>query len=253
MNSKQRLLARLDAVARAVKQTGQAIALLGLGSAGRDLARLDAYSDLDFFVIVQPGSKSRYLSSLDWLARPAPIVFSFQNTADGFKLLYNDGIFCEMAVFEPQELPGIPYDGARIIWQAEGSALIFPTSNRLPPKPSQPPTQEWLIGEILCNLYIGLGRFQRGEKLTAARFIQGYAVDHLLKLAPFIEEPRTSHADAFDGHRRFEQRFPKTAAELPHMMQGYDKSPHSARAILDFLEDHFAVNAQMKDAITKWI
>ncbi len=23
--------------------------------------------------------------------------------------------------------------------------------------------REWLLGEILCNLYIGLGRYQRGE------------------------------------------------------------------------------------------
>ena len=40
---------------------GDAIALLGLGSVGSDLGRLDEHSDLDFFAIVEDGAKQRYL------------------------------------------------------------------------------------------------------------------------------------------------------------------------------------------------
>jgi hypothetical protein len=249
MEMKQRLLARLEAVALAVKETGQGTAVLGLGSVGQELDRLDAYSDLDFFVIARPGQKRYFLDSLAWLESIQPILFSFLNTADGYKLLFADRIFCEMAVFEPDELQTIPYTQARVIWQDECSALSFPENNKLPPAPDQPPTVEWLTGEILSNLYIGLGRFRRGEKVSAARFIQGHAVDRILALAPFIEDQQAGHADPFDQDRRFEQRYPRTAAELPHFQQGYENSPQSARAILKFLERHFTVNKGMKEAI----
>lgn len=246
---KQRLLDRLDAVAQAVKNCDQGLALLGLGSVGQDLQRLDAYSDLDFFVIARPGSKGYFLDSLAWLENIQPIAFSFQNTVDGFKLLFADGIFCEMAVFEPQELSAIPYDGARVVWQDEHVKITFPQSNNLPPAPAQPSTRERLVGEILSNLYVGLGRFQRGEKLTAVRFIQGFAVDRILDLAPFIEAAPTANSDPFDKARRFEQRYPETAAELPKFLLGYENISQSAGAILEFLERHFPVNKAMKGAI----
>ena len=95
MKTKQRLMDRLEAVAQAIKDSGRGVALLGLGSVGQDLQRLDEYSDLDFFVIAKPGSKSYFLNSLSWLEDVQPIVFSFMNTVDGYKLLFDDGIFCE--------------------------------------------------------------------------------------------------------------------------------------------------------------
>ena len=101
----------------------------------------------------------------------------------------------------------------------------------------------------MSNLYVGLGRFRRGEKLTAARFIQGYAVDRILELAPLIEEAQGGTADAFDRERRFEQRFPQTAVHLPHFLPGYEQSPQAALAILAFLEGHFTLNQGMKEAI----
>lgn len=41
------LLARLDEIGRSLIQSGHAIALIGLGSVGEELHRLDEYSDLD--------------------------------------------------------------------------------------------------------------------------------------------------------------------------------------------------------------
>jgi hypothetical protein len=57
MQRAQQLLGRLEAIAQAVKETGQGVAVLGLGSVGQELERLDEYSDLDFFVIAKPGKK----------------------------------------------------------------------------------------------------------------------------------------------------------------------------------------------------
>ena len=91
------LLQRLDAIGQALRDSGQGLALLGLGSVGLETARIDAWSDLDFFAIVEPGSKARYLHRLDWLAAARPLVWHFQNTVDGHKALMDDGVFCEFA------------------------------------------------------------------------------------------------------------------------------------------------------------
>ncbi len=245
----QLLIDRLDAIGQAVKETGRGVAVLGLGSAGEERQRLDAFSDLDFFVIARTGAKPYFLDSLAWLEAIQPVTFSFLNTADGYKLLFADGIFCEMAVFEAGELAQIPYTGAQVVWQDDASELSFPASSRLPQAAAEPPTTEWLLGEILSNLYVGLGRFRRGEKLSAARFIQGHAVDRLLELAPLIEGAVGGTADPFDHSRRFEQRFPRTAVHLPEFLAGYDQTPQAALAMLAFLESHFSINKAMNEAI----
>lgn len=120
IDRRTRLLQRLDEIGQALEASGQAFALLALGSVGRELERLDAYSDLDYFAIVKPGAKQTFLDDTAWLSRPCPVVFLFRNTVDGFKYLYEDGIFCEMAVFEPHELARIPFAPGRVVWKAEG-------------------------------------------------------------------------------------------------------------------------------------
>jgi hypothetical protein len=245
-NQPQALLNRLDAIGHSLKATGNALALLGLGSVGQEMDRLDEYSDLDFFAIVKAGYKTAFIENLDWLSSICPIAYHFRNTVDGYKLLFADGIFCEFAVFEPDELAGIPFSGGRIVWKEDGfdDSVLTPQ----PRTASQQPV-EWLLGEALTNLYVGLGRYHRGENLSAARFIQGYAVDRVLELAATIEAPQPGHEDIFALERRFEQRYPDAAAHLPQFVQGYQRNRESARAILDFLDAHFRVNAAMKQAI----
>ena len=115
VDAKQRLLARLDAIGAALAKSGRAQALLALGSVGRDTERLDDCSDLDFFAIVEPGAKAAFLDDLGWLADIAPVAYAYRNTVDGYKLLYDDGVFCEFAVFEPAELARIPYAPGRLV------------------------------------------------------------------------------------------------------------------------------------------
>ncbi len=246
MTPPEKLLERLNAIGHALRDSGKALALLGLGSVGTELERLDEYSDLDFFAIVQPGYKPEFIYNLDWLAAVHPIAYSFQNTVDGHKLLFADGIFCEFAVFEPNELRHIPFTAGRFVWVdlAFDPLLASPHLRTLKKHPV-----EWQLGEALTNLYIGLGRYRRGEKLSAARFIQGYAVDRIVELSAMIEAEHAAPRDIFTGERRYEQRFPGIAAHLPEFMQGYDRSIESARAILEFLDAHFEINPAMRQAI----
>jgi hypothetical protein len=232
------LLERLDAIGRALADRGDALGLLGLGSVGRETDRLDAHSDLDFFVIVRPGAKGRYIGSLDWLAAARPLMWHFQNTVDGHKALMDDGVFCEFAVFEPQELEHIPFAAGRWVWRRDelDPGLAEP---RAPLPSAELPGDEWLVGEALSNLVVGLQRLARGETLAAMRLIQVYAVDRLLQLA----ERRSAAArrDPFALERRVEQRQASLRGPLAAWAQGYSASPASALAILDWLQAHCSV------------
>lgn len=249
MEPGSRLLLRLDAIAQSLAQRPEALALLALGSVGRERARLDAYSDLDFFAIVTPAAKAPFIDDLAWLGAAAPIAYSFRNTADGHKALFEDGIFCEFAVFEPGELAKIPFAPGRLIWKRDefNEELAQP---RAVAGEATPPTREWLVGEIVCNLLIGLKRFHRGEHLAAAFLVQQYAVRHLLQLADLngMASPEATR-DPFAPERRAERRFPQLAAQLDGLMPGALHTPAAARAVLSLLARLEPVPPAMRDAI----
>lgn len=248
MPNPELLLQRLDQIGASLEKFPAAQALIALGSVGQELQRLDQYSDLDFFVLVAPGAKHTFIDDLGWLRAACPIAYHFQNTPDGHKLLFADGVFCEFAVFEPAELTTVPFAPGRTAWKRPevDPDICIPAAKTTPPAPRP---LDWLLGEALTNLYVGLCRYWRGERLSAARFIQGYAVDRLVELSAFIELPQPIPADPFTPERRCEQRCPLLAQELPDFIQGYTRSPHSARAILAYLERYFSLDPAMKSAI----
>ncbi|MBI1299264.1 hypothetical protein GC175_30400 [bacterium] len=239
------LLSRLEEIGRSLSKKRSARALIGLGSVGVDMDRLDEYSDLDFFVVVEPGSKADYLTDLAWLTDVAEVTYAFQNTRDGHKLLYEDGVFCEFAVFDENELENAVFSPGRIVWKAEGvdSEIRMP---RQAINEKAVPALDWLLGEILTNLYMGLLRHQRGEKLSAMRFIQGHAVDRVLELAEQIYTAASGGQDAFSIERRYEQRYPQMIKILPDLMQGYAKNVESARSILRFVDKHTVLDPNMR-------
>lgn len=244
----KRLLQRLDDIGRSLARTGRALALIGLGSVGMEQDRLDEYSDLDFFVVAADGCKEGLIQDITWLSSVHPVAYAFQNTPDGCKVLFEDGIYGEFAIFSVLELESAAYAEGRIVWQVPEFDEAYCRPRRALPV-SEPRSVEWLLGEALTCLYVGLGRYRRGEKLSASRFVQGFAVDRVVELAASLEAEKPSFRDPFTPDRRFEQRFPETASALGAFMQGYDATPESARAILEFLEQHWEINAAMKAAI----
>ena len=169
----RRLLARLDQLGQVLADRGDALALLGLGSVGADLARLDHHSDLDFFVVVEDGAKPRYLADIDWLEALGPIAFEFTNTVDGRKVLFEDGLYAEYAVFTLPELAGAAYTAGRLVWRRDDAPAGLEHPQRAPSPGSTEPI-EWHVGEALTNLYVGLHRDLRGERLSGIRLIQGF-------------------------------------------------------------------------------
>lgn len=247
----ERLLQRLDEIGKSLESKGGALLLLGVGSVGIETTRLDDYSDLDFFVIVKHKQKSRYIDYLDWLEEVHPLAYSFKNTENGYKILFEDGIFGEYAVFEESELVNASYTEGRVVWQ---NPSYNNTGLSKPSNPIPSPKKESLdhpLNEALTNLYVGLGRFARGERLSAVRFIQGYAVDRILSVLHLIEQEVDYFPDPFGNERRLEKRYPLFAGRIADMIQGYDRVPESALHILSFIEEVYPVNQKLSEEIRR--
>lgn len=237
----------LNKITEAATATGRIKAVLSLGSSGLETDRIDRFSDLDIWIITEDGHNSTLLANLDWLAAANPIDYSYMHGPTGYTVLFHGGISAEISLITMAEFQSMSSPGARILWKAPGvpDDIALPRTNHIPHKR----TLEELIGEALLNLYVGVGRFYRGEKLTAMRFVQVYAVDRIIEMAPYKESEQTFSRDPFVLDRRVERRFPRLAESLPSMTQGYNHTPQSARAALTFLSTHFKLNALIEQAI----
>ncbi len=111
----------------------------------------------------------------------------------------------------------------------------------------KPESREWLIGEIVTCLYVGLCRLQRGEQLSAWRFVQGHAFNLLLELIEYEQSDPT--LDVFSKERRFEQHHPDWPAHLNRFLQGYDRVAESAQEMLAYLDQHYIVDLNIKRVI----
>lgn len=251
MPKTEMLLQRLGEIGKSLECKGGALLLLGLGSVGVETERLDEYSDLDFFVIVEPGKKNRYIDRLDWLEDIHPLAYSFKNSDVGYKVLFEDGIFVEYAVFEEGELANASYTGGRVIWKDPmyDNTGITQSSNRIPSLKRD--DLDFPLNEALTNLYVGLGRYARGERLSATRFIQGYAIDRILSVLHLLEPEVDCFPDPFGNERRLEKRYPRFAEIIGGMIQGYDHVPESALCILNFLEEVYPVNQRLSNEIRR--
>lgn len=232
-------LARLDDLAAHLSRDPDAVALLGLGSAGVEHHRFDDHSDLDFFVVVATeAAKRRMLDDVAWLAAfGEEPVWSFVNSPDGRKALYADGLFLEYAVFAAAELPGIRFAGARTVWVRPGAEVDL-DDHLGPPEPGPLDTVGFHRDEALSNLYVGLHRELRGERLTAVRFVQVHAVDHCLALLRLAPGEPWRQQDPFEPTRRVERTLPAGAFPLAAAVGGYDRNVEAAQAVLDWLRDH---------------
>jgi hypothetical protein len=210
----ERLLRRLDDLGAVLDRRGDALALIGLGSVGVDLARLDDHSDLDFFVVVEDGAQQRYLDSIDWLEQLAPVDFSFANTFDGRKVLFADGLFAEYAVFTLGELRAMSFPEGRMVWRRDDAPEGLERARRRP-EPWSHDAPEFQVDEALTNLHVGLRRDACGERLSAARLIQYHAVDRLLRFLELTQPGAGPRQDAFVIERGAERRFGPDVLPLP--------------------------------------
>ncbi|WP_330475510.1 hypothetical protein [Terrabacter sp. C0L_2] len=243
----ERLLAFLDRLGAELDRRGDAVALLGLGSVGRDLHRLDEHSDADFFVVVDDAAaRDRYLAEIDWLEAAQPVVWSFENSGAGRKALLEGDLFAEYAVFSLAEMDTAGYPPGRLHW----SRADAPAGLEVPKTPvPQPDSLEHQVGEAITNLYVGLHRDLRGERLTATRFIQGYAVDRWVTVLDHLGLGRGARQDVFVIDRGVERRFAPDLLPLADLVPGYERNAHAAATLLALLEAHVDLDPTIVAAV----
>lgn len=250
---KEILLERMNRISNVIKEMDHTLAVLALGSMGVELDRLDDYSDLDFFIIVEDEIKESMINNLSWLEQVYPLGFKHKNTKDGYKFLFEDGIYGEFAVFGRSEVPQIVQPQARLIWK--NSHYDEPTL--LIEKNIQAYQKEVDIkaefDEALTNLYVGLNRALRGEKVSAFLFIETYAFDHAMRF--YLANKKHPKDDLFSLSRRLEFNHPELKSHMKNMLSGYNNLSQSAQSILDFLQNEGEVDSFMyrilRDLIVK--
>ena len=201
----------------------EVLAFIGLGSM-HDLTRLDAYSDIDFFILVQSQQdKKIYMEDMSWLD-VHPIIFSYIETRDGLKVMYEDGILLEFAVFTMDELKLIPFQEGTIYYKKP-----FIEEHDLKPQleQSHPFDLNKTISNCLSNLYVGLLREHRGEHVAAFLMIQVYATSQLLKILDQHQD------DPFVVERRIEKRL---NVDYQALYPGITHNKKAVLTILNYLE-----------------
>lgn len=241
-------------------QRDNVLGFVALGSmAARDY-QPDRWSDHDFFVVTPPGAQEVFRADLGWLPDADDIALAFRETAHGLKVLYRSGHLLEFAVFDPDELRLAGVNRYRtLLDRADIEDRLRATASRTT-EVSQPDDLA-LFGQFLTNLLVGVGRFCRGEHLSAAEYIKSYALGHLLRLIHrHVSAERHALLDNLNPTRRFERVYPALGAEINAILA--QPTPIAARllltlagqvlahAIVDYPSEAVAVVAREIDTAT---
>lgn len=193
------------------------IGAVGLGSVAKQSHQPDQYSDHDFFVITQAGDQHHVKSDLTWLPHAERIVFQYNDSDHGLKVIYDDAHMAEFAVFDPDELHqyGRVNDYVVLV-DKMGLADLLPALKAIsaPQQYSHLVSDQQLYGDFLHQCQIAIGRSRRGE-LVSGRWLLLIALGNALKLlSRHVPPANPAVLDNLDVFRRFEQGYPALGAEL---------------------------------------
>jgi hypothetical protein len=215
------------------RTTPSVIGLVLVGSVA-DTARVDEWSDHDFFVITEPGAQEALRQDLSWLPSFDDIAFSFRETAHGLKVVYRSGGVLEFAIFDVEELRICAVNHNLLAFGTPDVAQALTTAaNRTADIPLGDSLRDFRL--FLSLLVIGVGRARRGELLTAGEGIRSYALGALLKV--FARElPADSRQDRLDPFRRFEFVQPELGGKIAQALQLPPE--HVALSLLSIAEEN---------------
>jgi hypothetical protein len=235
----------MQAIALALQNHEEILALLATGSAGLNPEFMDEYSDLDLMIVTTGKAAEMLLEDLLWLDAVHRIAYRYRYNDDCYKLFFSDGIFCELLVIHVSQLPALEYSGASVVWARPS----FDQALCAPHGPEEHDT-DWLLQELLTVLYTGLCKYRRGEILAATGYVEGQVRDIFARLVTKTF-PRSPHIpqDVFAKERRFEIAYPTLKEQLPAFFQGYAGIAQSAAYIMSFLEERFKIDPFIKQEI----
>lgn len=205
-----------------------------LGSAA-DANRRDDWSDHDMFWVVKSGLQEHYRQDLSWLPHPEQIVMRYRETQHGVNVIYDIGHLIEFAVFDLDELNvvkandyAVPLDKADITQRMANAA-----------GGTHPESVEAgvAVRHLMQIVFAGIGRWARGESISAHAFVRMYALRRLLQVLPLVLQPNNAHKlDSLDPYRRFEQVLPDLGAQIDALLRS--DIPECAEGYLELLATH---------------
>lgn len=190
------------------------LGLIALGSTA-DADYRDRWSDHDFWIITSPGSQSRYLETFAWLPLAERILIAVRHGHSRRTVLYENRHKVEYAVFDPEEAVSGKVERFRVLIDRQGIGSLA-ESVRLQTHEERASTlaRPDRLENLCMLLWDAHERRERGEHLTAQRYVQ-FAIDVFLDLLvahDALNKSRT--ADELDARRRLEQREPELGREL---------------------------------------
>jgi len=225
------------------------VGVAGLGSTAVT-SRADEYSDLDLFILTDPGAEDRYRHAIDWLPDADDVVLHLVEWHGGGKVLFRDGRFIEWGVGTPEAVATwLAGEGAVLFDRGQASAAL--SSAQRNPYPANDMSEADALATLLFLLHLGVARARRGEVVSAGEVIRSEAVAALLRAARTGLTPADATSlDPIDVRRRVERAFPELAAGIAEAV-AQDPEP-AARSLLALARTHFGdrVPAQAVAAIT---
>lgn len=189
-------------------------------------------NDVDIALVLKSTTEVSHphCTNMQWLAEFQHIAWEFRRSPVHFRFLFSDGIFCDLCFVDNQNQPTST---------EHHEFSLFNAKNKHQDK-------DWILNEFFCNLLIGLRRFNKGDKLSAFFLIQQRALSGLLALV--TEQTQ-------------QQKHSKSGNNAPHSVtsllkdfaSGYEYSPGSAYAMLQYIELYRDINYFLKDQILNLI
>jgi predicted nucleotidyltransferase len=216
------------------------LGLVAVGSMARQDHQPDEWSDHDFWVITHPGAQERFRREYDWLPRRGEITWAFQETEHGVKVIYQDGHLLEFAVFDTEELKIARINRYRVLLdRAQINAQMAEVAAQTEAQ-AVSGSDTFHAGQFLTNLLVGIGRYWRGEKLSAHKFVKINAIHHLVTLLNrHAESAQHTLADNIDPTRRFESTHPHLGTELEMIL--LKPIPEAAQGLLALMQHELPV------------
>jgi catechol 2,3-dioxygenase-like lactoylglutathione lyase family enzyme len=192
------------------------IGLVALGSTAATALAPDQWSDHDVWVVTIEGAAEPLRADPGWLPDAARIVGYFPETKHGRSVIYGDGHLVEIAIFDDGELELARANHYRVLYDAGGiAARLEAIALRTAAEHESGGGAEHFAGSFVTQMLIGLGRYGRGELLSANQLLRELAPTSLLRVV--VEVMPTSDRAAFDNldpRRRFELAYPEVAKRL---------------------------------------
>ena len=218
---------------RTLEEDPAILGLVALGTMAEPTWR-DVWSDHDFWVVTRPGRQDGLLEDLAWLPNSDTILVRARHGSRHYSVLYRSGHRAEFAVFDPAEAATGTVTVYRVLFdRADVAAAVARAREHRRPQPWSEARGVFIFDNFLILLCTAVARWQRGEQLSARRYLDQFALDSLLALALTDSADR----DPVDPRRHFERHNPRVARMLESL--ACRPVPEKAIAMLDLAEQTF--------------